>query len=434
MAQPPAYERQYNFTSFSSNYPSDQQPGTQLDAEMNAIKQTIDAILSNLILIQRDDGALKNSTVSLSTLAGDVLAAIAGDNWNIRGAWETGTIYAINDVVVNGNSTYLCAVAHTSGTFAADLEAIKWVTIFGSTTANVPDNSITTAKIVNGAVTSAKLSSAIAVTGNLSGGTLSGGNLSPGTYVMGARAETGAAIGYIGRTTRTQGETGLWIDGGTSGSIWKLSQASSVDALTLTNTLGNVTTATFNTNGTVDWTNGIRATGAVTPTTGSGVELTFSDSVGFVAAYDRGANAWRNLKLQGASVILSAGGTDVFTISSTGAITTLTSTASTVGFLGIPQNSKTAAYTLVASDIGKHISITTGGVTIPANSSVAFPVGTAISIYNDSSSSQTIAITTDTLRQAGTANTGSRTLAQRGLATIVKVKSTEWVISGAGLS
>lgn len=108
--------------------------------------------------------------------------------------------------------------------------------------------------------------------------------------------------------------------------------------------------------------------------------------------------------------------------------------AAAPGFRGLPQNSQTSAYTLALTDAGKHISITTGGVIIPANSSIAFPVGTAIVIFNNSGSSQNISITTDTLRQAGTANTGTRALAQYGLATCVKVASTTWVISGAGVS
>lgn len=108
--------------------------------------------------------------------------------------------------------------------------------------------------------------------------------------------------------------------------------------------------------------------------------------------------------------------------------------ANSIGFRGIPQNGKTAAYTLELQDAGKHISITTGGVTIPANSATAFPVGTTIAVYNASSSNQSISITNDTLRLAGTSDTGTRTLAQYGLATCVKVGSTVWVISGAGLS
>ena len=61
-------------------------------------------------------------------------------------------------------------------------------------------------------------------------------------------------------------------------------------------------------------------------------------------------------------------------------------------------------------------------------------IGTIIGVYNNSGSNQTISITTDTLRQAGTANTGSRTLAQYGFASLLKVDTTVWIISGAGVS
>jgi hypothetical protein len=108
--------------------------------------------------------------------------------------------------------------------------------------------------------------------------------------------------------------------------------------------------------------------------------------------------------------------------------------AASPGFRGLPQNSQTSAYTLALTDAGKHISITTGGVVVPANSSIAFPIGTAVVIFNNSGTSQNVSITTDTMYFAGTATTGTRALAQRGLATCVKVASTTWVISGAGLS
>lgn len=99
---------------------------------------------------------------------------------------------------------------------------------------------------------------------------------------------------------------------------------------------------------------------------------------------------------------------------------------------GIPQNSQTSAYTLIVSDTGKHINITTGGVTIPAN---IFSIGDVVTIYNNSTSSQTITQGSSvTLRQSGTANTGNRTLAQFGLATILCVDSNVFVISGSGLT
>lgn len=130
----------------------------------------------------------------------------------------------------------------------------------------------------------------------------------------------------------------------------------------------------------------------------------------------------------GANTDITALDQDV-TITATGTIA-----ANSLGYRGLPQNSQTASYTLALADAGKHISITTGGVVIPANGSVAFPIGTTIVVFNNSGSNQTISITTDTLRQAGTANTGSRTLAQYGLATLVKVSTTTWAITGAGLT
>lgn len=101
-------------------------------------------------------------------------------------------------------------------------------------------------------------------------------------------------------------------------------------------------------------------------------------------------------------------------------------------FPKIPANTQTAAYVLVASDAGKHINITTGGVTVPSG---IFSVGDAISIYNNSGISQIITQGGSvTLRQAGTTNTGNRTLSQYGLATILCVAANDFVITGTGLT
>jgi len=114
------------------------------------------------------------------------------------------------------------------------------------------------------------------------------------------------------------------------------------------------------------------------------------------------------------------------TVTATGTIA-----ATSIGYRGLPQNAQTAGYTLALADAGKHISITTGNIIIPANGSVAFPIGTTIVLFNNSGSTQTITITTDTLRLAGTTTAaGARTLAVYGLATCVKVASTTWVVSG----
>lgn len=110
------------------------------------------------------------------------------------------------------------------------------------------------------------------------------------------------------------------------------------------------------------------------------------------------------------------------------------------GYLNIPQNSQSAAYTLVLADSGKHIlhpsaDTTARTFTIPANGSVAFPIGTAITFVNQNGAGNiTIAITTDTMRLAGVGTTGSRTLTANGTATALKITATEWLISGVNLT
>lgn len=155
----------------------------------------------------------------------------------------------------------------------------------------------------------------------------------------------------------------------------------------------------------------------------SPTELSYLDTVSSNIQTQLNAKA-----ASGANTDITALDQDV-TITATGTIAT-----DTIGYRGLPQNSKTASYTLALSDMGKMVNTTTGGVVIPANGSVAFPIGATVIIYNNSASNQTISITTDTIYLAGTATTGSRTLAQRGLATCVKVAATTWVVSGAGVT
>lgn len=110
--------------------------------------------------------------------------------------------------------------------------------------------------------------------------------------------------------------------------------------------------------------------------------------------------------------------------------------AKAVGYVGLPQRLITApgGATLTASDAGDHMYITVNSftATVPANSSVPLEIGTTFVIINANVTS-TIAINTDTMRLAGAGTTGSRTLEPYGMATIVKVAATQWIISGNGL-
>jgi hypothetical protein len=134
MAQPVAYAVTYNFTGFQTTQPATPLPAQQVDAQFNAVASFATQVCNVLKLIQRDDGALANQSVGTDQLSSGVLALLASTGSNVRGAWVTSTAYAVKDVVTfAGDSgaaagTYICATAHTSGTFDTDLTTNKyWV-------------------------------------------------------------------------------------------------------------------------------------------------------------------------------------------------------------------------------------------------------------------------------------------------------------------
>ena len=63
-----------------------------------------------------------------------------------------------------------------------------------------------------------------------------------------------------------------------------------------------------------------------------------------------------------------------------------------------------------------------------------FPIGTAITFVNDDTEDMTIQIDADVLVLSPAGTTGTRTLAQYGMATALKVEAERWFISGTGLT
>jgi hypothetical protein len=108
----------------------------------------------------------------------------------------------------------------------------------------------------------------------------------------------------------------------------------------------------------------------------------------------------------------------------------------TAGYLDVPQSLKVANYQLALVDRGKSVVMNGSSLTltVPANSAVAFPIGTAIVVINVAATSLSVAITTDTMTLVNTTTTGTRTLAQNAMATLVKVGSTNWIIAGLGVT
>ncbi len=100
----------------------------------------------------------------------------------------------------------------------------------------------------------------------------------------------------------------------------------------------------------------------------------------------------------------------------------------------IPENAKTTNYTLVAADAGKHIKFTPGDanqtLTVPDS---VFASGDAITIVNNSGNNLAIAKGTNMYYAADGTN-ANRTLAGRGVATLLFIAADTCYITGAGLS
>jgi len=95
----------------------------------------------------------------------------------------------------------------------------------------------------------------------------------------------------------------------------------------------------------------------------------------------------------------------------------------------IPQNYQANAYTLVAADAGKHI-LADANVTWTDNT---FAAGDAVTIVNASGGDITITKGSNMYNSAD-GNNDNRTLASKGMATILWASGTAAYISGAGLS
>lgn len=274
---------------------------------------------------------------------------------------------------------------------------------------------------------------------------------------LGAHASDSAVATYISNDSNiTLDEGDLYFNTTdnklkyyTTGSGWLPAAATNVINMTSLGVAGDVTITSATTGDILRWngtqwvnypdsnyatsTQGGLADTAVQPgdlatvaTSGSYNDLSNQPTLGTAAA---AATADFATAAQGALADSATQPGDLAAVATSGAYSDLTG-APTFG--NIPQNSQTAAYILVAGDAGKHISITSGGVTV--NTSV-FSTGDAVTIFNNSGSDQTITQGTSvTLYLAGDGTTGNKTLAGYGLSTLLCVGTDTFVISGVGLS
>jgi hypothetical protein len=102
-------------------------------------------------------------------------------------------------------------------------------------------------------------------------------------------------------------------------------------------------------------------------------------------------------------------------------------------------NSQSTGYTCVLADANNIIlhptaDTTARTFTIDTNTNTAFAVGTTITFINQHGAGTLTIACNDTMYLSSAGTTGNRSLVTSGMATAVKVATTEWLISGTGLS
>lgn len=127
MAQPAPYNRIFSFTNYSAANPTIPLPGMSVDSEFNLVQATLAQTLANLKLIQADDGTIAPNTIGPAQLSTSITVGFTAP-----AVWVTAHAYGVSPVatVFKNSAFYSCLVAHTSGVFATDLAAGKWVLIF----------------------------------------------------------------------------------------------------------------------------------------------------------------------------------------------------------------------------------------------------------------------------------------------------------------
>ena len=329
-----------------------------------------------------------------------------------------GRITSASNVTITGNAGTVTSVATGTGLTGGPITSSGTVSIANTT---VTSGSYTYASFtVNGQGQLTAASSGTAPVTSVTGTApvTSSGGTTPAISMAAANATTN---GYLtstdwstfngkGTGTVTSVATGTGLTGGTITTTGTLSLANT--AVTA-GSYGNASTvATF----TVD------AQGRLTAASNVTIAIANTAVSGLGTMSTQNSN---NVSITSGNVSANLSGSTVDGTNS-------------VGYLTIPQNLQNGNYTLVAADAGKHIYHPTGQAaatyTIPANSSVSYATGTAVTFVNMSANVATIAITTDTMYLSSAGTTGSRSLAQYGVATAIKIAGTTWIISGNGLT
>jgi len=396
-------------------------------------------------------------TPYLGTPASGIATNLTGTASGLTAGNVTTNANLTGDVTSVGNATSIAAgvIVDADINASAGIVDTKLATI------------ATASKVSNSATTAASANTASAIvardaSGNFSAGTITAaltGNASTATTAttVTTNANLTGGVTSVGNAATVVTNANLTGDVTSVGNATTLTNAPVIAKVLTGYVSGSGTVAATDTilqaiqklNGN-DATNA-NLTGGVTSVGNAATVVTNANLTGHITSVGNAAvlGSFTSAQLLAALTDETGTGANVFAGSPTftGTVTTATITGSPsaatttngangIGYMGLPQNgATTGAYGVVAADAGTHIySTATRTVTIPANSSIAMPVGTTIVFVAATGATVTISITSDTMYLAGTGTVGSRSLAPYGVATAIKITSTTWIISGNGLT
>lgn len=384
-------------------------------------------------------GGVPSTTEANSQVKSPAAGTVANFQVTVSAAPGTGNSYTFTWRLAGADQTLTCAIADTATTCTDTTHSF-----------NVSTGDLVDVKLVSaGTIITTPMVSWLASWGTSSVGVTSVGFT--GGLISVATATTTPALTVAG----TSGGVPCF----SSASTWTSSAALAANALVIGGGAGVCPSTTTTGTGVLTFLGTPSSTNlisAVTDETGSGA-LVFANTptlvnpaigaatgTSLVLSGSLTSNALTSTRVPiiGASGILADDAdftfaTDTATITKIVATTSLTVAGAAITN-NIVQNSQSAAYTTVIGDAGKHILHPTADnnartFTIDSNANVAYAVGTTITFVNQINT-LSIAITSDTLQLAGSATTGTRTLAAGGIATAIKITSTLWLINGTGLT
>jgi len=217
------YNPTYNFSTFQSQNPTTPLPANEVDSNLIEISSSLNQLAAVVNAAITSSGVLANATVGPQQLQAGVTLGVSPAT-----AWATATAYLANATVIQSNLLYLCLVSHTSGTFATDLAANKWVLLDSLATASATASAAAASAQADLIAVSAILSQAVSFQ-DFWAGSSSGTNtitLTPATAIT--ANTTGQRFRFFNTNSNTSPTVTVAVSGQTALPLLKAANASLV--------------------------------------------------------------------------------------------------------------------------------------------------------------------------------------------------------------